>query len=58
MVRKKSVDKSNPPILQALAISVTTAANQDWRWYSSTIHNLNTKIVVNTKQILINDSKY
>ena len=60
-MQKKSSDKSNPPTLQALVISVTSAANQleaDWRWYSLAIHNLNTKIVVNTKWILIKDSKY
>ena len=59
--QKESGDESNPPMLQALVISVTSAANKleaDWRWYSSAIHNQNTKIVVNTKWILINDSKY
>ena len=61
MVHRKSGDESNPLMLQALAFSVTSAANQlkaDWRWYSLSIHNLNTKILVNTKWILINDSKY
>ena len=36
MVRKKSGYESNPSMLQALAISVTSAANQleeDRRWY-------------------------
>ena len=61
MVYKKSSDKSNPPMLKVLVISVISAANQleaDWRWYSSAIHNLNTKIVLSTKWILINGSKY
>ena len=56
-----SGDQSNPPMLQALAISMTSPANQleaDWRWYSLAIYNLNTKIIVNTKWMLINDSKY
>ena len=53
-----SGDKSNARILQVLAI--TSAASQleaDWRWYSLVIYNLNTKIIVNTKWILINYSK-
>ena len=58
---RKSGDESNPPMLQALVISVTSAGNQleaEWKWYSSAIHDLNAKIIVNTKWILINDSKY
>ena len=46
-------------MLQTLAIS-TSAAGQlktGQRWYSSAIYNLNTKIIVNTKWILINDIK-
>ena len=54
-----SDDKSKAPMLWALAM--TSAASQleaDWRWYSLVICNLNTKIIVNTKWKLINDSKY
>ena len=58
--QQTSSDENNPPMLQTLAISVTSVANQleaEWRWYSSAIYNLNTKIIINTEWILINDSK-
>ena len=36
-MQEMSGNISNPPMLQALAISMTSAANQlkvDWRWYT------------------------
>ena len=54
-----SGDKSNADMLQVLAItSAASHLEADWRWYSLVIYNLNTKIIVNTKWILITNSKY